>query len=297
MRGDITRAKTYSYQDFRADYPNSDACLAKIMELRYGRTQTCGECKRETKYHRIAKRRGYACQFCGAHVYPCVGTPFEKSTTPLNKWFFAMYLFTTTRHGVAARELERQLGVTYKCAWRMAHEIRSLMARTDAGALFGDIEADETYIGGRRIGKRGRGAEGKTVVVGIKQRQGPVKSRVVGNAKRRTIEPIIREHVRQGSTVNTDEWWAYRRLGLRGFRHQMVRHGSGQWVADAAHTNNLEGYWSQLKRSIRGTHVSVSSKHLQKYLGEFDFRHNARSMPNQMFHLLTEMLRPDQFPA
>ena len=113
--------KTYTLIQFQADYPDNDACLAKIMRLRYGDSPFCGECKRHTKYHRITKRRAYACQFCGGHVYPCVGTPFEKSTTPLEKWFYALYLFTTTRHGVPAKELERQLGVTYKCAWRMAH--------------------------------------------------------------------------------------------------------------------------------------------------------------------------------
>jgi len=287
--------KTYTFLQFQADYPDSDACLAKIMELRYGDNPTCHECKRETKYHRITRRRAYACQFCGAHVYPCVGTPFEKSTTPLYKWFYAMYLFTTTRHGVAAKELERQLGVTYKCAWRMAHEIRKLMAGIDTTALFGEVEADETYIGGKRSGgKRGRGAPGKTVVVGMKQRQGPVKSQVVPDAKRRTIEPIIRAHVRQGSAVHTDEWWAYRRLGAHGFEHDVVNHGAAEWVCGDCHTNSIEGYWSQLKRSIKGTYIHVSRKHLPKYLGEFDFRHNARNVPDLMFHLLVDLLRRER---
>lgn len=131
----------YTFHQFQADYPDDAACLAKIMALRYGDAPICHECKRRTKYHRIAKRRAYACQFCGAHVYPCVGTPFEKSRTPLHKWFYAMYLFTTTRHGVPAKELERQLGVTYKCAWRMAHEIRTLMAGLDTAVLFGEVES------------------------------------------------------------------------------------------------------------------------------------------------------------
>ena len=117
-------AATYTFNQFQQDYPNDEACLDKIMELRYGKEPICPACQRKAKYHRISKRRAYACQFCGEHVYPCVGTIFEKSTTPLSKWFFAMYLFTTTRHGVAAKELERQLGVTYKCAWRIAHQIR-----------------------------------------------------------------------------------------------------------------------------------------------------------------------------
>ena len=285
--------KTYTFRQFQTDYPDSDACLTKIMALRYGDNPFCSECKRDTKYHRIAKRRAYACQFCGAHVYPCVGTPFEKSSTPLEKWFYTMYLFTTTRHGVPAKELERQLGVTYKTAWRMAHEIRKLMGGLDATALFGEVEVDETYIGGKRSGgKRGRGAPGKTVVVGLKQRQGPVKTQVAPDAKRRTLEPVIRSYVRQGSVVHTDEWFAYRGLDRRGFKHETVNHGAQEWVKGRSHTNSIEGYWAQLKRSIRGTHIHVSGKHLPKYLAEFDFRHNTRSMPDRMFHLLVGLLHP-----
>ena len=284
--------KTYTLYDFQAEYPDNDACLAKIMELRYGDTPFCQQCNRPTKFHRITKRRAYACQFCGAHVYPCVGTPFEKSTTDLHKWFYAMYLFTTTRHGVPAKELERQLGVTYKCAWRMAHEIRKLMANLDTGALFGEVEVDETYVGGKRPGRRGRGASGKTVVLGMKQRQGDVKTQVVPDSKRRTVEPVVSSNVREGSVVHTDEWVAYSGLARRGFKHRFITHSSQQWVFDGVHTNSIEGYWSQLKRSIRGTHIHVSGKHLPKYLAEFDFRHNTRSMPDRMFHLLVGLLRP-----
>lgn len=124
-------SERYTFYQFQQDFPNDDACLRKVMELRYGDNPFCEECKRHTKYHRIAKRRAYVCQFCGAHVYPCVGTSFEKSTTPLRKWFYAMYLFTVDRHGVSVKELERQLGVTYKCAWRIAYELRKLMGKLD----------------------------------------------------------------------------------------------------------------------------------------------------------------------
>ena len=284
-------AKAYSFIQFQAEYPDSDTCLDKIMELRYGDNPTCAECKRETKYHRITKRRAYACQFCGTHVYPCVGTPFEKSTTPLYKWFYAMFLFTTTRHGVSAKELERQLGVTYKCAWRIAHEIRKLMGTLDVSGLFGEVEVDETYVGGKRPGKRGRGAAGKTVVLGMKEREGPIKSQVVEDAKTRTLEPIVRENVRQGSVVHTDEWLAYRRLGLFGYDHQTVNHGDEEWVRGSVHTNSLEGYWSLFKRSVLGTHVHISAKHMPKYLAEFDYRHNTRSNPQAMFPLLVALVQ------
>ena len=286
--------KRYSFYDFQQDFPDDSACLSKIMELRYGDKPVCKKCRRETKYHRITKRRAYACQFCGAHVYPCKGTPFEKSSTPLHKWFYGMYLFTSTRHGVSAKELERQLGVTYKCAWRMAHELRKLMGKLDVNQLFGDIEADETYVGGKRSGKSGRGAEGKTIVLGIKKRGGEIKTQVVADAKRRTIEPIIRKNVKQGSRINTDEWWAYKHLSAYGFDHKTVYHGVKQWVKGNCHTNSVEGYWSLFKRSVLGTHIHISGKYMPNYLAEFDFRHNTRKVPHQMFPLLLSLLRAER---
>lgn len=287
-------AKTYSFYQFQQDYPDDNACLEKIMELRYGKNPVCEECKRETKYHRITKRRAYACQFCGAHVYPCVGTPFEKSSTPLHKWFYAMFLFSASRHGVSGKELERQLGVTYKTAWRMGQEIRKLMSTLEPFGLTGDVEIDETYLGGKRPGKPGRGAAGKTIVLGMKERGGDVRTCVVEDAKRKTIEPIVRENVREGSAVHTDEWWAYRNLSRRGYEHSMVRHGEKEYVRGDTHTNSIDGYWSQLKRSILSTHIHVSKKHLPKYLAEFDFRHNTRRMGDWMFRLMVELLEGEQ---
>ena len=131
----------YTYQQFQAEYPTDEACLDKIMSMKFGEKSHCPGCGAETKFHRITKRRAYVCQLCGHHVYPCVGTPFEKSRTSLQKWFYAMYLFTTTKHGVPAKELERQLGVTYKTAWRIAHELRKLMAHANGdGPLSGCSE-------------------------------------------------------------------------------------------------------------------------------------------------------------
>ena len=284
-------ANTYSFVQFQEEYPNNDACLDKLMELRYGSSPICESCDRETKYHRITGRRAYACQFCGAHVYPCVGTPFEKSSTDLYKWFYAMYLFTTTRHGVSAKELERSLDVTYKCAWRMAHEIRKLMAKLDTPDLVGDVEADETYVGGkRRNGPRGRGALGKTIVMGMKERKGPIKTEVVTDVRRSTLEPLIFKNVKKGSTIHTDELLSYAHLGYLGFKHETVQHGIKQWVRGKTHVNSLEGHWSLLKRSIRGTHVHVSKRHMPKYLAEFDFRHNLRFVPTLMFPILVGMM-------
>ena len=143
-----------TFYDFQRQFPDDEACLKRIMKVRYGGTEIeCPKCNKHGKFYRMTKERGYVCQHCGHHLHPTVGTIFERSRTPLHKWFYAMFLFTTSRHGVSAKELQRQLGVTYKTAWRMAHEIRKYMAKVDGdGTLDGHVELDEAYIGGRAVG-------------------------------------------------------------------------------------------------------------------------------------------------
>lgn len=284
--------KAYNLLDFMRDYPSDDACLDKLCEMRYGREPVCDACGKATKYHRIKKRKAYSCQWCGHHVYPCAGTPFEKSRTGLQKWFYAMFLFTTTRHGVPAKELERQLGVTYKTAWRMGHIIRELMNNIGIEKLIGEVEIDESYVGGRRPihSGRGRGAQNKTIVLGMKQRGGNMIAMVIPDVKRATIQPLIEQYVRRGAIVHTDEWWAYHKLRQAGFDHRTVRHGAGEYDRDGSNTNAIENFWARLKLSIRGTHIHVSSQHLQKYVTEFAFRYNYRNMPDRMFAVLLASL-------
>lgn len=274
-------------KEFFEKFPTDNDCLAHLMKVRYGDSLDCPKCKRHGKFYRIRKIPAYECQWCGHHVHPMAGTPFQDSHTPLQKWFYAMYLFTTSRHGVPAKELQRQLGLTYKTAWRMAHEIRKYMGEVDGdNGLSGHVEADETFVGGRRKGIRGRGADGKTVVFGMAERQGDVMTKVVPNAKRKTLYPIIERAVQKGSTISTDEFRSYGTLGKRGYKHGTVEHGAKQYVNGIHHVNSLEGFWSQIKRSIKGTHVHVSKKHLAKYLGEFEFRYNMRAIPYLMFDRL-----------
>ncbi len=281
----------YTFKQFKAEYPNDAACLDMILTMRYGGYGfTCPGCGVDSKFHRIAKRRAYACQHCGHHVYPCVGTPFEKSRTALSDWFFAMYLLTSTRHGVAAKELERQLGVTYKTAWRMARELRKHMANADdQDPLSGHVEIDETYVGGRRKkikGYTGRGARGKTIVFGMLERDGSVRAGPVPNVRRKTLEPLIYNNVIRGSTISTDEFNTYNNLRKAPYKHGRVRHSADEWVKGIHHVNSIEGYWSRLKNSIKGTHVHVSSKHLWAYVAEFSYRYNMRKEPALMFDRL-----------
>jgi predicted RNA-binding Zn-ribbon protein involved in translation (DUF1610 family)/transposase-like protein len=283
----------YTLQDFQAEYPSDEACLERLMQVQHGGTEfTCPACGvQNAKFHLMRKRKAYACQECGHHVYPCAGTIFHKSRTPLTKWFYAMYLMTSTRSGVAAKEIERACGVTYKCAWRMAHELRKLMATADFGGPMGGegkhVEVDETLIGGkaRKHGKgKGRRAK-KTVVMGIVERDGMLRTGPVPDDTTFTLEPIVLENVVPNTTVTTDGHTSYQNLGLT-YDHFAVKHSEHEYVVGDRHTNTIEGHWSHFKRAIKGTHVHISSKHLWKYCAEFNYRRNFRQSHTLMFDRL-----------
>lgn len=279
-------AKTFAVQDFFKRFPDDDSCLDHLMKVRFGSELTCPKCGKHGKFFRLSKLPAYSC-VCGHHIHPMVGTPFENSHTPLQKWFYAMYLFTTSRHGVPAKELQRQLSVTYKTAWRIGHEIRKYLGKVDGdNNLGGHVEIDETYIGGKRPGKRGRGASNKTIVFGMLQRGSNVMTHVVPNVRKSTLQQIITKKVIENSEISTDELKSYSDLSAHGFDHGTVNHGVGQYVSGTRHVNGLEGFWSQLKRAILGTHVHVSAKHMPKYLGEFEYRYNMRKQPEFMFQRL-----------
>ena len=282
---------SYTFFQFQAQYPDDAACLAQLMKTKFGGDHLdCPACGVEkASFHPMHTRKAYACQECGHHIYPCAGTIFHKSSTPLTKWFFAMYLMTSTRHGVAAKELERQLGVTYKTAWRMAHELRKLMATADyRGPLSGHVEVDETVVGGfqkKRV-SRAKGTN-KTIVMGIVERGGRIVAGPVPDAFMNTLEPIVRENVVLGSQISTDEHKSYRRLS-NGYNHQTVNHTKKEYVRGDVHTNTLEGHWSHFKRAVLGTHIHISAKHMWKYVGEFSYRRNYRQSHSLMFSRLVE---------
>ena len=230
-----------SFYEFQRQFPDDDTCLQRIMIERYGGTELdCPKCGEFGKFYRMSKERGYVCQHCGHHLHPTVGTPMERTHLPLHKWFYAIYLFSTSRHEVAAKELERQLDIPYKTAWRMAHEIRKYMAKVDGETpLGGAVEADETYVGRRRPGKPGRGAAGNTVVLGMLERGGDVMAKVVPNVNKRTLYPIFTENIELGSIVHTDEFGTYRDLDWAGYRHKTVSHKLGEYVNGDSHVNDL----------------------------------------------------------
>ena len=285
----------FSVRDFFKRFPDDDACLAHVMEQRYGLKGICPHCGVETTFHKIEGRKAYAGADCGDHIYPCAGTIFQDSRTPLQSWYYAIYLFIATRHGVSAKELQRTLGVTYKTAWRMGHQIRDLLAKANGfEALKGHVEIDETYVGGRHSLKKGwvsgSRAQEKTIVLGMLQRGGRVVTEVIPDVKTKTIKPIVLDTIEPGATISTDELSSYNLLKNFDYEHGSVNHGKEEYVRGKHHINSLEGFWHLFKASVRGTHISVSEKHMQRYLNEFSFRSNYRARVNLMFDLVVAAL-------
>jgi len=278
-------AKTFTIKDFLKQFPDDAACLEHLMVVRYGNPVECPKCRRVGRFSKLSKLPAYSCPWCGHHIHPMQGTPFQRSHTPLQKWFYAMYLFTTTRNGVSAKELQRQLGVTYKTAWRIGHEIRKYMGWVDGDSQLGGaaiVEADKAFIGG----KDKQGEDDKAIVLGIVERGGDVLTRVIPNRRSWTVKAVIEQWVRPGARIATDQGAAFQGLNDEGYRHAWVNHAAKEYVRGNVHTNTIEGFWSWLKRGVNGTHVWVSPKHLPKYLGEFEFRFNLRKQPALMFDVL-----------
>lgn len=281
-------------REFFARYPNDDVCLEHIMEVRYGTRHECAKCGQNATFHRLKNRsRCYSCSNCGHHVYPTADTIFKDTRTPLQLWFYAIFLFITTRHGISGKELQRTLGVTYKTAWRMGHQIRQLMAKADGFEILqGHIEADEAYVGGRRPGKRGRGAAGKTIVMGLKERDGRITTEVIPDVKKETLRGVVTRNVEGGAIVSTDELVSYGLLEPDGYVHGVVKHGAKEFAyydyrdGVTHHTNHVESFWKLFKHSVRSTHIHISGKYMDRYLREFTFRSNHRQMQNAMFDLL-----------
>jgi transposase-like protein len=280
--------------EFKREFPDDDACLEWLWRKRYsenGQTAWCPKCERQRRFHRLTAHPAYACDSCGHHIHPTARTIFHKSSTSLWLWFYAMFLMSSTRCGLSAKQLERQIGVTYKTAWRMLNLIRNELMCEDNEPLSGEVEADETYIGGKRhqAGTRGgRPGEdsGKVPVLGMVERGGSVKALTVPNAKADTLLPHIEERVLPATMIYTDELHSYKRLGSMGYGHRRIPHSEKIYVMGDVHTNTIEGFFGLLKNGIRGTHHAVSAKWLQSYLDEFAWRYNHRQDQTAMFRTL-----------
>lgn len=254
-------------KQFTEQFPDEDACLEYLVKRRFPRK----------KLKRVKGRKAfYDAQ--GRWYFPLKGTIFEDSQTSLLKWFYAVYLFSVSKNGVSGAELRRHLGVTEKCAWRIGSKIRSAM-KDESGKLCGIVEADECYLGKRRT-------KTQVVLLGALERKGRVRVQVTDNRREESVLPFLDKNVRRGSRLMTDEAAVYK-IARRDYKHKYVTHAKYQWVRGDVHTNGIEGFWSQFKRSMRGTYHRVSRRHLQSYVDQFVFYRNHRG---KVFETLLERL-------
>jgi transposase-like protein len=279
-------------------FPDNDACLDYLKQRYYPEGTSCPKCAKVTKFHRIKSRAAYSCQFCGHQVYPTANTIFHKSTTSLQLWFWAIFLMSSTRCGISAKQLEREIGVTYKTAHRMFKQIRTLLTDEADGPLSGQVEVDETYVGGKPRGRGTRGRPGKlskkVPVLGMVERQGRLVARVMPDATKATIMPHIKEYVLPSSIVYTDEYKVYDDLGRQGWTHRRIPHHKRIYVDGDVTTNTVEGFFGLMKNGIRGVYHSVSTRYLQAYLDEYTFRYNRRDSATPLFYAILDRVRQDR---
>jgi transposase len=287
----------YSLMEFMRDFPDDAACLDWLWRTRYasdGEHASCPKCEQVRSFKRYGtsqRRQSWTCTGCGLHLHPTAGTIFHKSSTSLHLWFYAMYLMTSTRCGISAKQLERELGVTYKTAWRMFHLIRTDLMEQDFTPLDGDVEADETFIGGKpRAGENRKHApreHKKAVVTGVVERGG----RVIASVQKHKVDTRnhVATYVLPSANLFTDEYGAYLEVGRKYQSHHRVNHSKQVYVVGDVHTQTIEGFWSLVKNGIKGVYHAVSAKHLQGYLNEYAWRYNHRDDGSAMF--LTLLLR------
>jgi transposase-like protein len=276
--------------EFEKQFPDDAACLDYLVRSLYPNGIFCPKCQKVTKHYRNTKRPSYSCEFCGRHEHPMVGTIFQDSATSLKLWFYAMYLMASTRCGISAKQLERELGVTYKTAWRMFNKIRSLATKAEQAAppMGGKdeaVEMDETYIGPDR--------EHNIAVFGMVQRKregrpGRVRAIVIPEgAKTTSVIPHVRHRVLPASMIYTDDspiYNAVTRIGA-GHEHRRIYHSLKVYVQGDIHTSTVDGFWALVKNGIGGVYHGVSTKHLQSYLDEYGFRYNNRKHPSGVFNV------------
>ena len=280
-----------NFQEFKKEFPSEPKIVEYFCNIRYGNNFTCRHCGSADIYATYDNRK-MQCPACKNTFSVFAGTIFEKSSTDLKKWFYAIHLFLNGKKGISALQLQREIGVTYKTAWRMLRQIRLAMGNKKTKKKQDDnddddfmqtiIEIDETYLGGKAENKHmservaAKGIFEKSIVLGMLERDKEVRGFVIDEAKRDVIMAKIYENVRLGSEIITDEHKAYYWLYSQ-FKHQVVNHSKGEYKKGAdAHTNSIEGFWSTLKRGVYGIYHHVSKKHLQHYVNEFAFRYNNR---------------------
>ncbi len=273
----------FSTMEFTRLFPDDAACLDQLWRDRFapdGHHAHCPRCERERKFHRTKTRASYTCDTCGLHIHPQKGTIFERSSTSLHLWFYAMFLMASTRCGISAKQMERELGVTYKQAHKMMKRIRTLMG-DDGEPLSGDVEIDETSWGGKARVPMDRFEaaayrEAKPTILGMVERGGRIRFRVIASRRGAPVSRAVLANVNPSSIIFTDDWPAYKPLHGQFLDHRVINHSAGLYVRGDTYTNTIEGAFGNMKTGMRGAYKKVSPRYLQSYLDEYSWRHNAQ---------------------
>lgn len=280
----MKREQRYGTRSLEKDFPNEAACLAFLFDTQHTRECSCGG-----SYKPVKGRKQYQCSKCRFQIAPTAGTIFHKSDTPLTLWFKAILAFSNAKSGLSAKELERELEVTYKTAWRMLTLIRKAL-KQGTDKLSGDVEMDSAMFGGRypsgtynKYQKQALAA--KSVAMGAVERGGSVRALLVPNETAKTHGAFLEANVDTGARLLTDNTNRLEKVAAAYDRHA-VTHSRGEYVRGDVYTNTIEGFWAHVKRSIRGTHKAVSKQHLQSYLDGFVFHYNNRHSDRERFATL-----------
>jgi len=277
----MSKETRYGLNSLKRDFPNEEACLQFVFDSQHTRKCSCGG-----QYHLISGRKQFQCSKCRFQIAPCADTIFHKSATPLSLWFHAIWVFSNAKSGISALEMQRQLEVTYKCAWRILSLIRLSLKQSEE-KLNGDIEMDSAYFGGRKYGgknneKLSEAVAAKSVIMAAVERNGQMRAELVKDNGAKTHADFIEKYIAIGSRLLTDKSNKYKN-SVYGLNHESVDHSKKEYARGDVHINRIETFWSHVKRSIRGTHKAISQEHLQSYLDAFVFHYNNRYNDKERF--------------